>query len=162
MAIKVSLKTKTNKKIEQSIEDLKDGIVKVGWVKGEKYPENDMFVAEVAYLNENGHQIKRDGKVIARVPPRPFLAITMSDNGERWNFLWKKLYRSVLNKEISFELALKKMGEIVRDSIKNTIWSNVPPPNTRNTIRQKQGRTVTLVDTGRMIKNINYVYEIKR
>lgn len=158
--INISLKTKTNKKALQAIEDMEAGHVKVGWVKGEKYPDKDIYVAEVAYLNENGHFIIRNGKQVGYVPPRPFLAITMSDNGDRWQFVWKKLYKQVVEGKIPLELALKKLGETVRASIKDTIWASVPPPNAPSTIKHKKGRTTTLIDTGLMLKTINYVYKV--
>lgn len=158
--INISLKTKTNKKAVQAIEEMEEGHVKVGWVKGDKYPDKDIYVAEVAYLNENGHVIKRNGKEIGYVPPRPFLAITMADNGDRWRFIWKKLYKQVVEGKIPLEMALKKLGETVRASIKDTIWSSVPPPNAPSTIKHKKGRTTTLIDTGLMLKTINYVYKV--
>lgn len=153
--IKVSMITKKDK-TDKLIDNLKEGNVKVGWFKGEKYPDKDILVSEIAFLNENGHEIKRNGKTIARVPPRPFLAITMADNGARWQFFWKKLYKQVLDGKLTLQIALNKLGEMVRASIKDTIWSSVPPPNAPSTIKHKKGRTTTLIDTGLMLKTINY------
>lgn len=160
MKANVSFKTKTNKQAVKAIKDMQEGHVKVGWVKGEKYPNKDIYIAEVAYLNENGHIIKRNGKEVGYVPPRPFLAITMSSNGVRWRSIWKKLYKHVVEGKIPLAVALKQLGEIVRAGIKSTIWNSVPPPNAPSTVKHKKGRTTTLIDTGLMLKTVNYVYKV--
>ena len=142
--ISVSLKTKTNKRLERTLKGLKDGSVKVGWIKGEKYKDNGMYVAENAYFQNKGFTItQRSGKKIY-VPPRPFLDITISKNSAKWQSFWKAQYKSTLEGKTSLKTALNKLGTIVKTAIQNTIK------------KRKGSPLIPLMDSMRMYDTINY------
>lgn len=157
--IKVSMKTKTNKQAEQTIKNLKDGYVKIGWFEGKKEP-NGLLVAENAYMQENGFRIKhRNGKE-TYVPPRPFLSITMSKNSSKWQSIWKKAYKTILEGKNSLILALNVLGTKVKTDIQDTIKSSDGiRPNAPSTIESKKRRNrplIPLMDSMAMFKTINY------
>lgn len=156
--ISISLKTTTNKQAEKVIKDLKDGFVKVGWIKEEKY-KNGLYVAENAYMQENGFTITHKNGKRTYVPKRPFLSITINKNSNKWQTLWKGLYKSVLDGKTKLATALGKLGVRIKDDIQATIRSNVKPDNAPSTQARKRSKhrpLITLMDTKKMYSSINY------
>lgn len=119
MGIKIKLTTKTNKKAMQTLQNLKDGIVKVGFWGDRKEP-NGLSVVENAYMQENGFFINNS----VYVPPRPFMHITMNENKDKWAKNWKKLYKSVLDGKRTFKQALDLLGYIVKRDLQETLLTS--------------------------------------
>jgi hypothetical protein len=109
--------------------------------------EDGMTPADVAKLNEEGHEIN--------TPPRPF----MSTNAEKEKPVLKKmiksLYRKMTKKIISPEERLMILGEYMEESLKQEIvdWSD--PPNAPSTIAKK-GFNDPLINTGLMLDSVSY------
>lgn len=152
--IKITLKTKTNKKAEDIIKNLKGGSVKVGWYEGQKEP-NGLLVAENAFMQENGFFV--NGKY---VEPRPFMQITMNENKNKWQAVWKKLYKSVLDGKRTLKQALDLLGFIVKKDIQNTLISGRKlRKNEKSTLKAKARKgspLKPLLDSLTMLKTINF------
>lgn len=164
MPINIKLKTKTNKKVEETITDLVDGYVKIGWYDGQKEP-NGLLVAENAYMQEHGFYIKnKKGKTLVYVPPRPFLQITMTNNMDKWNNFWKQEYKQVLDGKFNLMHALNKLGTMVRSDIQDTIISsNGIRPNKPSTIaikKRKGSPLIPLMDSLTMLNTLGYTSEV--
>ena len=163
--MKIKLETKTNKKVEQSIRELKDGYVKIGWFEGQKEP-NGLLVAENAYMQNKGFTIThRNGKKTT-VLPRPFMQITATRKEKQWNDFWKEEYKKVADKRISLKQALDKLGLFVKTAIQNTILtSDGIRPNKPSTIEAKKRKgspLIPLLDSKTMFNTINYKSEVSK
>lgn len=170
MGIKITLKTKTNKKAEELIRNLKNGgSVKVGWYEGQKEP-NGLLVAENAYIQENGatiHFQTKTGKTATiYIPPRPFLLITINENKNKWQTVWKKLYKSVLDGKRTLKQALDLLGYIVKTDIQKTLRSNIQPELKKSTLkaRERKGnyKIETLIDSKTMYDTINFESKVHK
>lgn len=162
MAIRIKMVTKTNNKLEKAIQKLKSGYVKIGWFEGQKEP-NGLLVSENAYMQNNGFTIKHKNGKQTYVPPRPFMNITLEENGIRWHNFWKNAYKKVVEGKEKLKKALNELGLVVKKDIQRTLRSNVKPELKKSTIkaRQRKGnyRTTTLMDSETMYKTINYKSE---
>lgn len=153
--IKTKVKSKDKKTIERLLK-LKDGYVKIGWNKDDRY-ENGTYVAEVAFFNENGFTIHHKNGTVTPVPPRQFLKFTMAKNSKNWFTYWKDTIKQYLDGKKTLKMALERLGLIVKIGIQNTIISNVPPPNAESTLRRKKAKgspEITLWDSGTMFNKI--------
>ena len=163
--MKIKLEEKTNKKAEQSIEDLKDGSVKIGWFKGTAY-NNGLLVSENAYMQNTGFTIKHKNGKETYVPPRPFMQVTLTREGDKWNEFWKQEYKKVADKKISLKIALDKLGKKIRNDIVTTIVSSDGiRPNTPSTLRAKRAKghgSIPLIDSRVMLEHIDVESEVKR
>lgn len=165
MPIKIEMETKTNKKAEQSIKELKEGYVKIGWFKGTKY-NNGLLVSENAYMQNKGFTIKTKNGKSVYVPPRPFMQITLTRYGDKWNEFWKQEYKKVVDKKISLKIALDKLGKRVKSNIQDTIISSDGiRPNTPSTLASKKAKghgTIPLIDSRVMLEHIDVESEVGR
>lgn len=160
----IKIKVKTNKKVEKAINDLVDGHVKVGWFEGQTYPKKKLTVAENAYMQNKGFTIKHKNGTETKVPPRPFVQLTMDKNTNKWNTFWKQEYKQVLDGFIKLKMALNKLGIMVKEDIQKTLKSNVPPKLADSTLKARKTKgnysETTLIDTKRMYDTINYKSEV--
>lgn len=163
MPIKIKLETKTDKKAEQAINNLKDGYVKIGWFEGQKEP-NGLLVSENAYMQNTGFTIKHKNGKSTYVPPRPFMRNTLIREGKKWNDFWKKEYREVADGKIALKQALNRLGIVVKSNIQDTIISSDGiRPNTKSTLASKKAKghgTIPLIDSRTMLQTINYHSEV--
>lgn len=158
--IKVSMKTKTNKRLLDGLNKAeKDGSVKIGWFEGPKEP-NGLLVSENAYMQNKGFTITHKNGKKTYVPPRPFMNITMTTNSSKWQSIWKKAYKSILEGKNSLQWALNVLGITVKTDIQKTILSsNGIRPNTPSTIEAKKRKghpLIPLLDSKTMFNTINY------
>ena len=130
--------------------------VKAGILEGATNNETGESVAAYAAYNEFG---------TANIPSRPFMRKTCDEKADTWV---EGLGRMIGNGR-SPEDAMKLLGMRMADDIIETIASNMPPPNSPETIASKTKKVVgkkakageshvpgTLIDTGSMIASVNY------
>lgn len=84
-----------------------------------------------------------------RIPSRPFLRQTLSENQEKYTVLFTQLFKQGLQIERIYEqLALVAQGD-VQLNIARGNWA----PNAKSTIKQK-GSSKPLIDTGKMRQSV--------
>lgn len=141
----------------EDLVNLTGGIkVKAGILEGATNNETGESVAAYAAYNEYG---------TADIPSRPFMRKTFDKKEGTW---FKGLGNAIRNGR-SPEDAMKLLGMRMADDIVETIASNMPPPNSPETIASKTKKVVgkgaktgeshvpgTLIDTGSMIASVNY------
>lgn len=141
----------------EDLVNLTGGIkVKAGILEGATNNETGESVAAYAAYNEYG---------TADIPSRPFMRKTFDEKEGAW---CKGLGNAIKNGR-SPEDAMKLLGMRMADDIIATIASNMPPPNSPETIASKTKKVVgkgaktgeshvpgTLIDTGSMIASVNY------
>lgn len=116
-----------------------------------EYPgSNAPSVIEVALWNEFGTET---------IPSRPFIRTAVSGNEAKINSWRGEVMDNILFKGWTIEKALEAMGLRIQILIQNQIKSNMAPENAASTTKAKaaKGRpTVTLIDTGLLLRSITY------
>ena len=128
--------------------------LKKGPVVGVGYPENKVenSVIQYAAYNHFGVFNFSSGKKPERIPPRPFLAVTIDTNKAKIFNLKKKLGAQLLAGQITPDKALNILGAAVTGMVKQTLsgsffQQNVP--NALSTIKIK-GSSKPLINHGIM------------
>lgn len=119
--------------------------VKVGFPAG-RVPGD---IIERAIYNEFG---------TTRIPERPFMRNAMIDNRGKYEALMRADGARILKGQLTVEGALNRLGLMAVGDIKDSIGSNVPPPNAPSTVARK-GSSRTLIDTGNMRQAVTFVVE---
>lgn len=132
-----------SRKKHNNIKSYNNEKLKVGFINGATYPDGES-VANVAFENEYGTN---------KIPPRPFMRSTVSQNKEKWV---KNIKALVQNKDT--ETALLQTGEMIKGDFVYSILNWDEPPNSAMTIKKK-GFNKPLVDTGLMSRSISYELE---
>ena len=103
-------------------------------------------VGAVAVYNEFGTE---------RIPERSFVRWTADNKRPKWYRLSEQLRKPVIMGQAPVPKALGLMGVTMQGDIQERISSNVPPPNSPETIARK-GSSITLIDTGQMRASVHY------
>jgi hypothetical protein len=144
-------------KFEAAIKDLSAKMaggsseVRIGFLENASYPDGKK-VAFVAAMNEYGHNIVRNGKVIGWSPARPFFRnMIAAKKGE-----WPSAMGTQL-KANNYDVAktLDVVGTAVAGQLRQSIVDTNSPPNAPSTIARK-GFDKPLVDTGHMLNSVDY------
>lgn len=141
------LRTK-NTELWNTIEQMRDGSVSVGFFKDtEPYPDGQP-VAQVAHWNEFGRTMK-NGK---RLAPRSFMRSTLHAKENDWRAKCAELIKTGLHADAIME----QMGNLIKGDIQETI-SRIAAAggNAPFTIRKK-GFDAPLVHTAHMLKTVSY------
>lgn len=132
-----------------------------------RYPNDGITVEENALIQEYGavipvtqkmknwfyHQgVQKSNRPIV-IPPRPFMRNALDKNTKKWFKFVEKMF-DVEDNGMPLKMIAKKLGEKMKDGIRESILSNIPPPNSQFTIDHKRGSTGTLRDTGYLISSI--------
>lgn len=134
--------------LEKFVKDLTEDLksvkgAKAGWFEGKKYPDG-LEIAKNALIQEYGTD---------KIPSRPFMRLTIAKNQEKW----KKLIEEFYDPEgdgLDFETVMRRIGVVMAGDMKASIGSNIPPPNSPETIKRK-GSSRTLIDTGTLRNSIH-------
>lgn len=157
--------------------------VKVGWFSGDKYPESNIPVAFVAYVNEHGGSRKlKNGRTLI-LPARAPMRTNMERN--------KKAIMDTLAKAVNYGMrtgeidkGMNQFGMFTAGTVKDTIESGLPPRNAEATINgvldprtgerkgsspakenrkwgQGKGFDSPLVDTGHLMKTVMHKVDVK-
>ncbi len=123
------------------------GVLKMGFLEGATYPANAkgeaLSIAQVAFWNEFG---------TIRIPARPAFRTTISRESKTWG---DKLGKAVKYYNYDGVLALRALGQSMRDDLENSIAQWTSPPNAESTI-QRKGFDKPLVHTGIMQRAPDY------
>lgn len=118
--------------------------VKAGILEGATSVTGDL-IAPYAACNEFG---------TANIPARPFMRRTMNEHEQDWVDGFGALLAAV-----GPEKAAMAVGKRMAEDIQAMILSNMPPPNSPATMQRKalkEGPRGTLVDTGSMVKAVEF------
>ena len=147
MGVKIIRDVSNRKKIEDNLVLLKGTQINAGITKRVAQITNDKSdekLVTYAYANEMG----------IGVPERSFLRSTFDENEKTWfNTISNDIDLTVPYSKN--KTTLKKVGKNMEKDVKTKIKTSVPPKNSPETLKQKQGNT-TLIDTGLMLNNIEY------
>ena len=167
MAYKMVLKHHfENKQLKNFLKNMPEATMKVGW-NPEQKEENGMQTAEVAWLNETGHDIIRNGKVIAHVMPRPFISLAAETYQNHWHQAWRQLLRGYITGQYRTFRRIMNIfcKEYVIEDVRRLVTEEKPfAPNYRT--NKKTGERVflnktPLIDWGTMIATLTHKVEIK-
>lgn len=100
-------------------------------------------VASVAYQNEYG----------IGVPERPFMRATNARCRATWVRGAGQIVAGLGKGSVKVEQGLRRLGLMMVRDVKQTINSNMQPPNSAATIARKRS-SKTLIDTGQMINSV--------
>lgn len=118
---------------------------------GLKNQTSDMV--KIATINELG---TKPTKFSPGIPPRPANRLAFEKNLTALNIAKEKLYKKVLSGVLTFEKALKILGEMHVANVKNSIRDLRTPPNAQSTIDKKKSDN-PLIDEGQYINSITHV-----
>lgn len=125
----------------------KGGTLRVGFLEGATYPAEKgkpaLHVAQVAFWDEFG---------TVRAPSRPFFRTTIAKESPTWG---ENLSKAVVHYGYNGELALRAVGQAMRDDVEASIQRWTTPPNTPSTIARK-GFNKPLVHTAVMLRSPDF------
>lgn len=130
------------KDLEKELKSVKGA--KAGFYEGKKYP-NGLEVAQNALIQEYGTD---------KIPARPFMRRTINKNQEKWKKYLEEHFDFELDNNTTLEQVMKQIGAIMAGDMKKSIDSNIPPPNSPETIKRKKS-SHTLMDTGLLRQSIH-------
>ena len=143
MAVQISGNLAQAKALIERLRADKDKAVYVGFPAEFDKPvegAENFNLASLAAVLEFGNE---------RIPSRPFLRQTLSENQEKYTVLFTQLFKQGLQIERIYEqLALVAQGD-VQLNIARGNWA----PNAKSTIKQK-GSSKPLIDTGKMRQSV--------
>jgi hypothetical protein len=123
---------------------IKGGITKrVGQYQSRKGKEK---VVNYAFFNEFGTK---------NIPERSFLRTTFDDKEKSWFNTISNRAESIITENSGASKVTQELGRIMKEAIRGKITSRVPPPNSKATLKQKEG-DITLIDTGLMYRVIDF------
>jgi len=115
---------------------------------------------EVGLFGEDGHMlmiatVHEFGAPQVNIPERSFMRTTIDEKDSEISRMIDIQIGKVIDREISGEAALGRIGEYVKNLIQRRITDISRPPNKPGTIAQK-GSSNPLIDTGRMRASITW------
>lgn len=121
--------------------------MRVGFLESATYPgakgKPALHVAQVAFWNEFG---------TVRAPPRPFFRTTIAKESATWG---ENLGKAVAYYNYDGELALRAVGQAMRDDVEASIQRWTTPPNAPYTIAKK-GFDKPLIHTAGMLRSPDF------
>lgn len=137
-------------KLQKVLKELADKEVRIGFQHGKATEDDGTDVCDIAAWNELG---------TSGMPSRPFLRKSVDENEVKINaFLQSK--KNDLIRGVSAEQMLKEIGIFQKDLIQEKIIEGDFVPNAESTVRKK-GSSKPLIDSGTMLKSVNYVIQKK-
>ena len=87
-----------------------------------------------------------------KIPPRPFLRLSIEKNNKNWLNFTKK---ALLNNNLDFKKSINQLGLLMVGDIQKEITDLKTPPNAESTIKKK-GSSNPLIDTGLMRNSVKH------
>ncbi len=147
--VAANTKTLSTKKLQSALDALaqkvtRGGTLRVGFLEDAKYPAKaksapPLPVAQVAFWNEFG---------TSRAPPRPFFRTTIAQESKKWG---ETLGKALTHYNYDGDLALRVVGQEMRDDVEASIQRWTTPGNAPSTIANK-GFDKVLVHTSVMLR----------
>lgn len=132
--------------------------VVAGFFETAKYDDGTP-VAYVAAQNEFGHPAEN-------IPSRPFFRNAIKANEQKWENAAGQLMASVIEGKLSKEQALDQLGALIKGDIQESIIDGEFEPLKQATLDARQSRkrtkgvgTKPLIDTGHMMRSVDYAVE---
>lgn len=122
--------------------------VQVGFLENARYPDGTL-VALVAAVNEYGKPPSQ--------PPRPFFRGMISQHSSEWGPQAANILKS---HDYNANATLSDMGELIKGELQQSIVDLTSPPIKPSTVAAK-GSDKPLVDTGVMLRSVDYVVKDK-
>lgn len=145
--MKVTDKNFNLEKIKKTLLALKNKELHVGiFSDAGVNEENGSVIVDYAIANEFG---------TSKIPERSFMRSTYDEKQEKWSAMMDKIVDDVIAGDVNVENKMSLVGIQMVGDIQEKISSNIPPVNSPITIARK-GSARTLMDTGTMMKNINF------
>lgn len=141
--------TPEGRRIQKELEELKRGIVHVGFQNNGAAYSNGLTLPEVAALNEYGG---------AHRPPRPFMWNSFDLHQPELKKICQDAYKIILAGGDAKQ-ALYNVGSRVKGVIQEEIDDGEYAPNAPSTIERK-GSSHPLIDSAHMRQNVNFVIEM--
>lgn len=134
--------------------------VEAGFFETAKYSDGTP-VAYIATIQEFGYP---EGNI----PSRPFFRNAIKANEKKWEAASSQLMLSVIEGKISKEQALEQLGQLIKGDIQESILVGDFEQLKQSTLDARQSRKRTegvakkpLIDTGHMMRSVDYVVEKK-
>lgn len=149
---KITIKADTKRlaELRRRFKNADKAYVAVGVHEGAgEYPDGTSVVA-VALWNEFGTE---------NIPSRPFIRDAVYGKVEQINAWRREAIGKVITGEFTVKQALSMIGFRLRETIRNNINSNMPPPNAPSTVAHKRAEGVaprTLVETGLLLRSVEF------
>lgn len=150
---KIEIKEKnkdSEKKLKDVFQKMGKSFVTIGVHENAGQYEDGTSVVQVALWNEFGTE---------HIPERSFFRSTLDKHEDQINSWRKEAIEKIIDGKETPEHALESIGFKIRELIKNTILSNVPPPNADSTAAHKRAEGVpvrTLVETNLLLRSVEY------
>ena len=132
--------------------------VTAGFLDTAKYSDGTP-VASVAAQNEFGNPAKN-------IPSRPFFRNAIKANEQKWGDVAGRLIESAIAGKISESQALEQLGAMIKGDIQESILDGDFESLKKSTLDARQSRKRTagvgskpLIDTGHMMRSVDYVVE---
>jgi hypothetical protein len=133
----------------KALKELSRRELQAGLLDNGKKNKNNTLISDYAYKNEYG---------TSSIPARSFMRSTVREQEISWQREIDHIIEKVLKApEASIKDAVEKLGERMVSDIRAKIESNIPPPNSKETIKRKKSNK-TLIDTGMLRNAIDYKY----
>ena len=113
---------------------------RAGYIKDKAYP-NGFSLIKNALVQEYGND---------KIPSRPFLRRSLKD-AKKWTQYINEMFEP--ENELSLEQIAGQIGLMMKKSIQDSIDSDIPPPNSPETIKRKKS-SHTLIDTGTLRNSV--------
>ena len=151
MSVKIKDRiTGDGKRLLDSMKELKELEVRVGFQSGKDTQEDGTDICDIAAWNELGTE---------NIPSRPFIRNSVDNHSDEINsFLMEK--RNDLVHGASAKQVLNEIGLFQKNMIQSEIIDGSFEANAESTIKKK-GSSRPLIDTGRMRQSVNYVVQKK-
>lgn len=136
--------------IKKVLKKLKGVIIKAGVQVDAGYNKSSgkpVAVVDYAIANEFGTDT---------IPARPFIGSTFDEQQDKWKGKVYDSFIAILEDPKSIRPNLDKIGFMMAGDIIEKIDTNIPPPNSKETIRRKKS-SKTLIDTGKLKGSIKHV-----
>lgn len=162
-------------KMNANFDFIRKRSVAVGWVDGNKthadYKSGKKHakgkpasLAMIARILNYGSmpQMRTDGSVSQRIPPRPFMQTMVSEYGDYLNKVAVAEAKKIVNGTGNSADFFKNFGIRAKGALKRSMMrSELYAPNAESTIRRKKSSR-PLIDTGTLINSADYEVRVNK
>lgn len=155
----------------KQLKHLESKRLEVGVFEGEKHPDSDIDLAELARIHEYGIVIEvtpemraylhsiglhlRDDTTHIRIPERSFIRAGWDNNKADVEKRIERFLPQVLELNVNTDTFIEMVGKEVEGRLKKFLKKLHYPPNSSFTIRRK-GSSNPLIDTGSLVDSITH------
>ncbi len=151
MDVKFESKDMGKAKIERELRAARKLVALVGIPSDAKRHEDNpnIGLAEIAFIMEKGSTVNK-------IPPRPFMQQTRTQNEKKVADLSKKYLSAISTGKMSAMDAIKKLGASYEGAMKRIFLTGSFAPNAPSTIRQKKSSRPLIGKDGLLRQSIKH------